>query len=107
MDELDQKLGQILGNPQLMGTIMELASSLGAGSTPGPSADAPAPGMIPEPAGIDDNQQALLRALTPYVSPGRVSRLEKAMRAAKMARLASAFLGSGGWGLLTGGTQNV
>ena len=52
--------------------------------------------------GIDKNQQALLCALSPYISQGKVTKLEKAMRAAKMARLASGFLGSGGLQLFSG-----
>lgn len=53
-------------------------------------------------SGIDKNQQALLRALSPYISRERSAKLEKAMRAAKMARLASAFLNAGGLDMLTG-----
>ena len=53
-------------------------------------------------SGIDKNQQALLHALCPYISQNKVTKLEKAMRAAKMARLASGFLGSGGLHLLSG-----
>ena len=53
-------------------------------------------------SGIDKEQQALLRALGPYLSQGRITKLEKAMRAAKMARLASSFLGSGGLQFLSG-----
>ena len=51
---------------------------------------------------IDSNQKALLRALTPYLSRDRVAKLEKAMRAAKIASMASAFLNSGGMKLLSG-----
>lgn len=53
-------------------------------------------------SGIDQNQQALLRALTPYISRERRNKLEKAMRAAKIARTASAFLNSGGLQMLSG-----
>ena len=52
--------------------------------------------------GIDQNQQNLLSALSPYMSRDKVSKLENAMRAAKLARLASGFLGSGGLQLFTG-----
>ena len=44
---------------------------------------------------IDRDQQALLKALNPYLSKDRIGRLERAMRAAKMAKLAGSFLGSG------------
>ena len=117
MDELEEKLGSILSNPQMMQQIMVLAQSLGTVS-------GPAPAREPEPAApalpnidlgtlqklsglagqgtIDREQQALLKALGPYLSRDRVTKLEKAMRAAKMARLASTFLNQGGLSLLTG-----
>ena len=41
---------------------------------------------------IDANQRTLLKALTPYLKRDRISKLERAMRAAKMANMASAFL---------------
>ena len=110
MDDMEQKLGQILGNPQMMQQIMNLASSLGSDS-PAPQPEMPSldPAILGKLSGvlgnvgIDDRQHALLEALGPYLSRDRVSRLERAMRAAKMARAASSFLGSGGMQLLTGG----
>lgn len=109
MDDLEQKLGAVLNNPQLMQQIMTMAQSMGA-SSPQPQepkqpeqATLPPldPGMLSKLAGlskqssIDRNQQALLKALGPYLSKDRISRLERAMRAAKMAKLAGSFLGSG------------
>ena len=115
MDDMEQKLGQILGNPQMMQQIMNLASSLENGQTDAGPREAPSldPAMLGKltgilgRTGIDNRQQALLEALGPYLSRDRVSRLERAMRAAKMARAASSFLGSGGMQLLTGGGRNV
>ena len=46
-------------------------------------------------SGIDGNQRALLKALGPYLSRDRIDRLERAMRAAKMADLVSGLLGGG------------
>lgn len=45
-------------------------------------------------SGIDKDQQALLRALAPFLSRDRISKLEKAMRAAKISTLAASALGS-------------
>ena len=45
-------------------------------------------------SGIDKDQQALLRALAPFLSRERISKLEKAMRAAKISTLAASALGS-------------
>ena len=105
MDNMEQKLGTILGNPKMMEQIQAMAQSL----TGSPDTE-PQDGSSPDLSvlgnlgglGIDGNQQALLSALTPYLPGDRVKRLEKAMRAAKMARAASAFLGSGGLQTLSG-----
>lgn len=112
MDQMEDKLGAILNNPQLMSQIMSMAQSLGE-SQPReaePSSGLPEfdPGMLQKLAGlagqgtIDRDQQALLHALHPYLSSRKVHKLEKAMRAARMARMASGFLGQGGVSLLTG-----
>ena len=111
MDQMDDKLGAILNNPQLMGQIMSMAQSLG-NSQPPPQEPPPMSGFDPAmlqklsslagQSGIDNNQQTLLRALNPYLSGRKVEKLEKAMRAAKMARMASGFLGQGGLSSLLG-----
>lgn len=119
MEGMEEKLGAILSNPQMMEKIMGLAQSLGQdGQNPNPP-PLPMQERAPTPPGIDPaalhtlssfvgnnaidpQQKALLQALTPYVSRDRVTKLENAMRAAKLARLASRFLGNGGLQLLTG-----
>ena len=105
MEDLENKIGSILENPQLMQQIMSLAQSLGQDTAP---QEAPAqPAAVSEPdmqllqkltglagqSSIDKNQKNLLSALSPYISRHRITKLENAMRAAKMARLASTFLG--------------
>lgn len=122
MSEMEEKLGQILSNPQMMQQIMSLAQAMNASQLP--KQEPPPPPKPPQPTmpaipdidpnllrslssmtrqgGIDQNQQALLKALSPYLSQNRVNKLERAMRAAKMAGLASAFLNSGGLQLLSG-----
>lgn len=115
MDNMEDKLGSILNNPQMMQQIMNLAQSLGNEAESSPTARQdpnPLPeidfGMIQKLSGlasqgsIDRNQKALLTALHPYLSNRKVEKLEKAMRAAKMARMASGFLEQGGLSLLTG-----
>lgn len=104
MSQLEEQLGQVLSNPQLMQQIQSLAQSLGAGqkpeepAPPSPSLPLPDPGLLQRVsalagnAGVDADQQALLNALGPYLSRERVSKLEKAMRAARMAVFASSFL---------------
>lgn len=122
MSEMEEKLGQILSNPQMMQQIMSLAQAMNASQLP--KQEPPPPPKPPQPTmpaipdidpnllrslsnmtrqgGIDQNQQALLKALSPYLSQSRVNKLERAMRAAKMAGLASVFLNSGGLQLLSG-----
>lgn len=112
MDDMESKLGAILGNPDMMAQIMSMAQKLGGGG----SAPAPPPppqlampnlpdgldmGMLMKLAGmansanVDKDQRALLVALRPYLTGERIGKLEKAMRAAKLAGAASSILGSG------------
>ena len=117
MAEMEDKIGAIINNPQLMQQIMTMAQSLGQQqeqSPPPQPAQEPAAPSLPDPAmlqslsriaansGTDSQQKALLAALGPYLSKDRIQRLEKAMRAAKMAQLASSLLGSGALQALTG-----
>lgn len=101
MEGLEEKLGAILNDPQAMQKIMSMAQSLGAGQESPqqmpvmPDFD---PAMLQKVAAlsrqgsIDKNQQALLRALSPYLSRQRILKLENAMRAAKMAGFAASAL---------------
>ena len=105
MEDFENKLGQILGNPEMMGKIMAMAQSFGnQESTPEPPPEPELPeidlaaiqkltGLMGK-AGVDSRQKALLSALSPYISNSRVQKLEKAMRAAKLAGVATSFLGS-------------
>lgn len=127
MSELDDKLGAILSNPDLMRQIaaMSQALSQSQGQSPPPAqpqaASPPPPppskppqqpppaqsgmpdlGAIARIAGIagktniDSQQRALLKALGPYLSKDRIQRLERAMRAAKLAQVAGSIFGPGG-----------
>jgi len=110
-NDLEEKLGAILSNPELMQQIQSMAQSLGQPPSASPSEQKKLPfdpsilqklGTLAGQTGIDTDQQTLLAALSPYLSQNRVKKLENAMRAAKMARLASAFLGNGGLQMLSG-----
>lgn len=115
MDDMEQKINAILGNPQMMSQLMSMAQSLSSSQQDthppeSPSQPIQAPGLpagldlntlqkvagIAQRTGIDRNQQALLKALSPYLSKERITKLEKAMRAAKIAGLATSVLGNGG-----------
>lgn len=112
-NNLEEKLGAILSNPDMMQKIQAMAQSLGQSPTSEPQTQAnDIPqidfGMLQKlsglagQTGIDTNQRALLHALSPYIGKVKMTKLEKAMRAAKMARLASGFLGNGGLKMLSG-----
>ena len=106
MSELEDKLNSLLNNPQLMQQIMSMAQNITPPVTPqeqAPSDNVPQIDMnlirqlsgMAQQGTIDNNQQGLLKALGPYLSPIRIGKLEKAMRAAKMAQFATVFLNSG------------
>lgn len=108
MGELEEKLASVMNDPAMMQKIMTLAQSLGGSQPPyEPAQQKQEAPPLPDidlsmlqklsgfagQSGIDKNQQTLLHALTPYISRQRVARLERAMRAAKMAGLATNLLG--------------
>ena len=107
MEDFESKLGSILNNPEMMGRIMEMAQSFGGQSPPPetpPVPESPLPELdfatiqklsgLMGSATVDTEQKALLSALSPYVSSNRIGKLERAMRAAKLAGVATTFLGS-------------
>lgn len=116
MSELEEKLGTLLSNPQLMQQIAAMAQAIGQSSPQQapPQPKAPSAPALPDPAmlkslsemaqvgRIDREQQELLHALSPFLSQTRIGKLERAMRAAKMAGFASIFLKSGGLNLFGG-----
>lgn len=106
MDGMEEKLGSILNNPEMMQKIMGLAQSLGSQESKSEKDLPPQVPQIPQidgallqtvagmarQSGVDRDQQALLKALGPYLSRQRIHKLENAMRAAKMARMAATLL---------------
>lgn len=125
MDGMEEKLGAILSNPEMMNTIMSMAKALGQNQSqpepvqqpkpdaplqkqPAPSAKNPSPigrnememisriSALSQQTGLDRQEQALLKALGPYLSRDRLGKLEKAMHAAKMARFAAVALDRSG-----------
>lgn len=104
MEDFESRLGQLLADKEMMGKIMAMAQNLGGDppaqpppqEQPGPEPDLNAlrqlTGLMGK-AGVDRDQKALLAALAPYISAPRLQKLERAMRAAKLAGVATAFLG--------------
>ena len=117
MSELEEKLNALMSNPQLMQQIAAMAQTMGgtqqedresSRESKQQSLPNPDPRLLQMLAqavgqsGADSNQTALLQALSPYISSSRIQKLERAMRAARLAGTASQFLNSGGLQLLTG-----
>lgn len=103
---MESKIGEIMGNPEMMQKIMSLAQSMGGSEPPPPEAPPSQPEVsLPDMAmiqkltnfagrsTIDKQQRNLLNALAPYLSHQRIAKLERAMRAAKMAGMASTLFG--------------
>lgn len=119
MDEMQNQMNAILNNPEMMQKIMALAQSMNQ-QTPSTEQDTPQQASpefslpnidlstiqrlsgLANQSNIDNNQRSLLKALTPYISRERISKLERAMRAAKLANIASGFLGRNGGLFQTG-----
>lgn len=118
MSEFEDKINAILGNPAEMEKITKLAAQImGGGGAASSSPEAPqepprekpqeTPGL--DLSGIDpelfgkigrllsqtgggSDKTALLRAMGPYLSRDRREKMEKAMRFAKIAKLAGAAI---------------
>lgn len=107
MEDLQAQMNAILADPQMMQTIMGLAQNMSQSQAqPPPQPQQPQQanildgvdlGMIQKVSGlaresnIDANQRQLLNALGPYLDRQRIHKLERAMRAAKLARVAAGF----------------
>jgi len=112
MAEFEEKLEQILNNPQAMDQIFSLAQSLGGGE---PSAQGSTeksavqpdsgaaltldPGMLGTIAALmgelnqgDDQRTALLQALRPFLREERCAHLDRAIQITKLSRMARAAL---------------
>ena len=106
MDNMESQLNAILSNPQMMEQIMSIAQNFQTEPQAQPPPAEPGPeidfSMVQKIAsligktGIDNQQASLLHALGPYLSSQRIRKLEKAMRAARLASMATVFFGQSG-----------
>lgn len=94
MDNLTDKLTELLGNPGSMKQIMDMASALGGqfGTEEQLPADLPEQlqSLMAEAPQLTAKEDALVRALLPYLRPNRKVRLQRAMQVAHLSQLASA-----------------
>lgn len=112
MADLEQQLNSMLSNPELMNQIFSMANALG-GSSPGQTQSQPNPNSqqnfssmpfdpntvqqmmnLMRQTQLEPRQQNLLHALRGYLPGDRIAKLEKAMQAAKIARLAASSMGT-------------
>lgn len=109
----EDKLNQILSDPDSMAKIMSLAQSLGEEqAAPPPPPEKPRPPSAPpddafvkgilrlmqQAQHTDKRQEALLCALKPYLAPERQAKIDEALRIAKLSQLAGlAFRNYGGF----------
>ena len=106
-EHLEEKLNQILADPDSMAQILSLAQSFGMQPEPPPERpDAPPPPPPPVDGAMlqglmqlmqqtqqsDKKQEALLCALKPYLAPDRRGKLDRAMQIARISHLVSAAL---------------
>jgi hypothetical protein len=129
MDNFDEKLNQLLQNPEALAQVAQLARGMqGAQAQPEARADAAAPpagGAVPDPgllgalsgldpkmmgqiAGLlgdlsakDDRRAQLLTAMRPYVRKQRQDKMDRAVQLLQLSKAARRALG------MFGGSQNV
>lgn len=90
MDDLSQRIQEILEDPGKLQQVMDLASTLGL--DPPEESSAPSP---QEPGRRSARQAALVQALLPYLRPGRRERLQRAIRVAQLSNLGSLMTQAG------------
>ena len=103
---IEEKLGQILNDPDSMAKIMSMAKSFGMPSEA--PAEPSAPPLMDEGMMLglmqmmqamqhsDGKQEALLQALKPYLAPARQAKLDRAMELARISHIAGFALKNNG-----------
>lgn len=123
MSEFEEKLNAILSSPEAMAQVASLAQSLSGGQETPPAQETFPPPAAPTQSGSDgglgsllgsldpsmlqkllplagelnsprnSEREQLLRALAPFLKESRRSRVDQALKAARMIRLGKEFLG--------------
>ena len=105
MSYWEEQLNSILNDPAQMGRIADMARTLMGGGA-APAAEEAAPPESALPAGLAEmlrslnggeksDKQALLEAMKPWLSEKRRVKMDRALRLARMARLAELAMGEG------------
>jgi len=98
MAELEDMINQVLSDPEQMSKIAGLAQSLMGGGESSPAQSSPLPldpkmmgrlqNLMGGSGGKSSSSEALLRAMQPYLSEKRRVKMDKALKLARMAKLA-------------------
>ena len=95
MDDLAEKINAVLNDPAQLQQVMHLASSLGLGQSAAPEFPAENEADTPAEERRSTRQAALVRALMPYLRPGRRERLQRAIQVAQLSNLGNLLAQSG------------
>ena len=113
MGEIEERIGQVLNDPAQMERLSRLARTLMGGGDPPPEAEREPPAREPEAvspdpallaklgrllsedAGAERSRGELLHALEPWLAPRRREKLARALRLARLGRLAQRAFGEG------------
>ena len=105
MSDFEDKLNQLLNDPKEMERFAGFAKSLMGGGEPEPEEKAPdfdpgllkrISGLIGGGAGKNSKDAKLLEAMRPYLSEKRRSKMDRAMKIARLAGLAELAAGEFG-----------
>lgn len=102
MEDLQSALQSILSDPEQMARIQEIAGSLGLNPPEPPTSAAPPQesqlpdgqllALMQQLGGIHGTEERIFSALRPTLSPQGQQRVDRALRAAKLSRLAGTLL---------------
>lgn len=107
MDDLVEKIREMLGDPETAQKLSSLTSQPGGDGTPTASDSGDMGSMVSMLAGLaplmsgltrDDDNTVLLRALRPYMHGGREKRLDEAIRLLQLLKFVPLLQGKGGFG---------
>lgn len=120
MSELEDKLNSLLSDPEQFGKVAQMAKSLmdgglgdrisqafggaeapvggdGAGTQSAPDAEMLAGlGRVMSAAGTGSDKTALMEAIKPYLAEKRRGKVDRALKIARIARIAGAAFGDNG-----------
>ena len=112
MSEMEEKLNRLLGDPEAMGRIVQMAQQLsGSINTSPPSASADISGIDPkllakllpifkELQAPNSQATQLLYALRPYLKEEKQGKIDRAVKLAHLVHIGKKVLTDGGLGLV-------